>query len=111
MPRVVTNVHDPAAPAATCARLGLSPPVERVVRLDTEEVSGWVVRLAGLRHPVVCDTLTGLIAYHPLDNVHDRYARIVAFIDRYYDLRAKLRRGEPGSLARKDRRPAGRQTA
>jgi hypothetical protein len=94
MPRVVTSVHDPIALAATCARLGLSPPVEQTILLDAEEVFGWVVRLCGLRHPVVCDTLTGLIAYHPLDNSFDRYARLMAFVEVYYDLRPRLRHGD-----------------
>jgi hypothetical protein len=87
MHRVVTSVHDPVALAATCARLGLPPPVERAVRLAAEEVFGWAVRLPGLRHPVVCDTLTGLIAYHPHDNAPGRYAHLTAFVERYYELR------------------------
>jgi hypothetical protein len=110
MPRVVTTVHDPAALAATCARLGLPPPVERAVRLDAEEVLGWVVRLSGLRHPVVCDTLTGLIAYHPHDNAHSRYARLMAFVERYYDLRPRLRRGD-SHPERKGRRAGRLRTA
>ncbi len=93
MPRIVTTAHDPFALAATCQRLGPPPPVERAVQLD-EEVFGWVVRLPGLRFPIVCDTLTGLIAYHPLDNARDRYARIMRFVERFYDLRAALRRGK-----------------
>jgi hypothetical protein len=63
MPRIVTTVHDPVALAATCRRFGLSPPAEHSAQLDAE-VFGWVVRLPGLRFPLVCDTLTGLIAYH-----------------------------------------------
>jgi hypothetical protein len=94
MPRVITTIHDPVALAAICARLGLPPPVERVIALDAEEVFGWVVRLSGLRHPVVCDTLSGLIAYHPLDNARGRYAHLMHFVERYYDLRPKLRHGD-----------------
>ena len=110
MPRVVTTVHDPLALAATCARLGLPPPVERALRLDAEEVFGWVVRLGALRHPVVCDTLTGLIAYHPQDNVHDRYAHLMRFVERYYDLRPRLRRGDD-RLVREGRLAARQKTA
>jgi hypothetical protein len=79
MPRVIASVHDPVALAATCRRLGLAEPVERAIQLDAEEVFGWVVCLGGLRHPVVCDTLTGLIAYHPLDNAHARYEHLMRF--------------------------------
>ena len=106
MPRVVTSIHDPCALAVLGDRLGLAPPVERSVWLDTEEVFGWVVLLGDRRHPVVCDRLTGLVAYHPTDNAHDHYARRIRFVERYDDLRPKLRRG--------DRRPAisgGRRVA
>jgi hypothetical protein len=92
MPRVVTDVHDSLALAALCDLLDLPPPVERSLWLNGEEVFGWVVRLKGLRYPVVCDTLTGLIAYHPQDNAFDRYAHLMRLIERYYDLRPKLQR-------------------
>jgi hypothetical protein len=52
MPRVVTSMHDPSALAVLCDRLGLAPPVERSVWLDTEEVFGWVV-LLGDRGPAI----------------------------------------------------------
>jgi hypothetical protein len=94
MPRIVTTVHDPVALAATCRRLSLDPPTQRAVQLDAEEVSGWVVHLPGLIFPIVCDTLSGLIAYHARDNAFHRYARIMRFLERYYHLRAQLRRGE-----------------
>jgi hypothetical protein len=100
MPRVVTNVHDHAALAATCDQLGLPPPVERSIWLDVEEVFGWAVRLPGLRHPVVCDTLTGLIAYHWHDNAFDRYAHLMAFVECYYALRPWLRHGDKRPVRR-----------
>lgn len=104
---VVTSIHDPVALAETCVRLGLPPPTRGRGRLGGREVTGWVVRLSGLR-PIICNTLSGLILYHQLDNAHDRYARLAHFIDRYYDVRAKLRRSNPSRpLARKSRMPAG----
>jgi hypothetical protein len=65
-----------------------------------------VVRLGGLRHPVVCDTLTGLIAYHALDNAFDRYAHVMRFVECYNDLRPRLRRSEGRTIH--PVRPAGR---
>ncbi len=94
MPRIVTTLHDPVALAATCRRLGLPPPVERTITLGAEEVFGWVVRLIGVRYPVVCDTLTGLVAYHPLDGAHHPYGHLMRFILRAYDVQAELRRGQ-----------------
>lgn len=106
---VVTSIHDPAALAETCRRIGLPPPERGSGRLGGREVFGWVVRLSGLR-PVICDTLSGLLLYHPIDNSHGRYARLMRFCQRYYDLRARLRRPGSGNV-RKLRRPVLVQVA
>lgn len=108
MPSIFTSVHNPVALAATCQRLNLPVPEEGCVHLDDQEASGWIVRLPGVRFPIVCDTLTGLIAYHPSDNAFGRYARIMRFIMRYYDVQAQLRRADDRSLAR---RPISRMLA
>jgi hypothetical protein len=102
MPRIVTTVHDPIALAATCRRLGLGSPQEGCVQLDAEEVFGWVVRLDGLHGPLVFDTLTGLVAYHPRDNAFVPFRRIVRLVYRYYDIRAALRRGDVSAARRPD---------
>jgi hypothetical protein len=108
MPRIATTVHDPIALAATCRRLGLNPPEEGWVQLDAEEVFGRVVRLTGLHGPLVFDTLTGLVAYHPRDNGFVPYGRIMRLILRYYDIRAALRRGDTSASRRPDVRRRGR---
>ena len=92
MPVVVSTVHDPRAVAAACHALGLPPPAERAVRLDHRAFHGWVVQLPGLRYPVVCDTLRGLVAYHRFDNAFARYAHLIRFLFRCYDCQAALRR-------------------
>jgi hypothetical protein len=92
MPCVLTTLRDPAALIATCRAIGLDAPVERAVRLDTNEAFGWVVSLRGLRYPIVCNTLTGLIAYHRLDNAFGRYALLMRFVLRAYNFQAQLRR-------------------
>jgi len=102
MPRIVTNVHDAAALSATCRRLGLSPPEEGWAQLDAEEVFGWVVCLTGLHGPLVFDTLTGLVAYHPRDNGFVPFRRIARLIYRYYDIRAAARRGDTSAAHRPD---------
>lgn len=100
MPRIVTTIHDPFALAATCQRVGLRAPQEGSVQLDAEEVFGWVVRLTGLHGPLVFNTLSGLVAYHPRDNAFTPYARIMRFVLRVYDVRAELRRSD-GRVARR----------
>jgi hypothetical protein len=61
MPVIVTSIHDPVALATTCCRLNVPLPGPGSVPLADREVSGWVVRLPGVKHPIVCNTLTGLI--------------------------------------------------
>jgi hypothetical protein len=90
MLRVVTSVHNRIALVATCRELNVSKPKERSVRLDAGEVSGWVMRLPGLRYPVVFDLRTGLVAYHRLDNVFERYALLMRFIHTFYTVQARL---------------------
>jgi hypothetical protein len=70
----------------------MPPPEPGCRHLEDQEASGWIVHLPGVRFPIVCATLTGRIAYHPADNVFDRYACIMRFIHRYYDGQAQLRR-------------------
>jgi hypothetical protein len=99
MPVIVTTVHDPRALIATCAQLGLDPPREGSLHLDGREIVGWVVRLPGLHAPLVCATLRGLIGYHCLDNVPHRYAQVMRFIRRYYDIKAGMDRADSDPLA------------
>src|SRR5579871_613975 len=100
MPYIVTTVHDPAALAETCRRVGLPRPEEVSLHLDQLEASGWIVHLSGLHAPIVFDTLTGLVAYHPRDNAFVPFSRVMRFVLRYYDVRAKLRRPEQRTVVR-----------
>lgn len=102
MSSIITSIHDPAALAFTCRQLHLPPPENGSLVLNDREVHGWIVVVPGVRHPIVCNLQTGLIAYHPADNGFSRYARIMRFIYRYYEERARLRRHRP-VMARKSR--------
>lgn len=106
MPCILTTVHDPVALAATCRRFNIPTPEEGCAHLDDREASGWIVRLPGVRFPIVCDTLTGLIAYHPADNAFGPYGRIMRCIHRYYDVKARLRQSPRRVL---DRGPRARR--
>jgi hypothetical protein len=109
MPFIVTMVHDPIALAATCWEYHAPPPQEGCWQLDAHEVFGWIVNLPGVHHPIVCNTLTGLVAYHASDNCFNRYAYIMSFLSRYYAVQARqedeaLSRKITGSSARQSRR-------
>jgi len=60
---IQTRVHDPAAVAAACQRLGLPAPVQSTAELYSGEATGLVVQLPGWLYPIVIDPLTGLVRY------------------------------------------------
>lgn len=99
MPIIVSTVHDPTTLVATCRQFHVPAPEEGCIQLEDKEVSGWIVRLPGLHYPIVCNTLTGLIAYHPSDNGFHRYACVMHFLFRYYAIQAHLRQAERGVRA------------
>jgi hypothetical protein len=89
MYRAATSIHDAVVLAATCHELGLPPPTPGPLRLGGATVSGFVLRLPGLRFPIACDTVTGLVAYHPADNVPGPYAQLMGFVAAYYVVRSR----------------------
>jgi hypothetical protein len=100
---VVTSIRDPVALAATCLELSLTIPKERTFQLHQKEASGWVVRLPGLRRPVMFDLRTGLVAYHRLDNAYERYAHLMRFIHTFYAVQTRLKRASVHVLCKDNR--------
>ena len=68
--QIQTEIRDPVALAAACARLGLPKPMRRTVRLFSAEATGLAVELPGWQYPVVCQTETGRVQY---DNFGGRW--------------------------------------
>jgi len=64
---IETRVHDAAALAVACRRLGLAEPVLGNVRLFNGDAAGLAVKLSGWRYPIVAD---GSIKY---DNYEGRW--------------------------------------
>lgn len=54
-----TQVRDPVALAAACARQGLSQPTQGKARLFVAEAEGHIVHLPGWTYPAVFDAVTG----------------------------------------------------
>jgi hypothetical protein len=67
---IQTRVHDPAAVAAACTRLGLAAPVQGTAKLFGGEATGLLVQLPGWRYPAVIDTATGSVRF---DNFEGRW--------------------------------------
>ena len=61
-----TKVHDPAAIAAACQRLGLAEPVQGKAKLYSGEAEGLLLQLPGWQYPAVIDTATGACALRQL---------------------------------------------
>jgi hypothetical protein len=68
--QIQTEIRDPVAVTAACARLGLARPVHRTVRFFNAEATGLAVELPGWQYPVVCQTETGRLQY---DNFGGRW--------------------------------------
>ena len=76
---VKTRIHDPAAIAAACRRLGLAAPVQGTARLYSGEASGLLVQLPGWEFPAVIDPASGVVRY---DNYEGRWGS-QAHLDRF----------------------------
>jgi hypothetical protein len=61
--QIETKLHDPAAIAAACRRLGLAEPVHGTARLYGGEATGLLVQLPGWLYPAVIDPTAGVVRY------------------------------------------------
>jgi hypothetical protein len=89
---VVTSVRDYSLLATACRSLRLCMPREGSYYFHQNKVSGYVVRLPGLCYPVVFNLSTGLVTYHRLDNVHERYIHLMQLVYLCYSIQARIMR-------------------
>ena len=59
---IKTQMKDPTALAAACARLGLQAPTQGTAQLFSASATGLIVQLPGWTYPAVIDTATGQIS-------------------------------------------------
>ena len=57
------KLHDPAAIAAACRRLGLAEPVQGAARLFSGEATGLLLQLPGWTYPAVIDVQDGSVKF------------------------------------------------
>ena len=94
---IETQVRDPAAVEAACRRLGLGPPQQQAQhRLYLTEATGWAVTLPGWRHPLVCNTATGALAYDNFNGHWGKQAELDKFLQAYAVETAKLQARRKG---------------
>jgi hypothetical protein len=85
-----TRVHDPAAIAAACRRLGLAEPVHGKARLYGGEAEGLLLQLPGWRYPAVIDTATGIVAYDTFSGRWGEQQHLDRFLQAYAVEKAKV---------------------
>jgi hypothetical protein len=87
---IETQVRDPLAVQAACARLKLPAPVQGTVELFSGEATGLAVQLPGWNYPVVCDAQHGRLLF---DNYEGRWgdrAELDRFLQAYAVEKARL---------------------
>ncbi len=85
-----TKLHDPAAVAAACRRMGLPEPTSGTARLYSGEATGLLVQLPEWQYPVVVDTLTGVVRYDHFEGHWGNPAHLDRLLQLYVIERAKI---------------------
>jgi hypothetical protein len=93
---IQTKVHDPAAVAAACQRLGLPAAEHGTAPLFSGEATGLVVRLPGWHYPAVIDTLTGVVRYDNYGGRWGEQAQLDRFLQTYAVEKVKLEARKKG---------------
>lgn len=87
---IETKIHDPAAVAAACLRLGLAAPVQGTAQLFSSSATGVIVQLPGWQYPVVIDSLTGSIQFDDYEGRWGERKELDHFLQAYAVEAAKL---------------------
>jgi hypothetical protein len=85
-----TQVRDPAAVAAACARLSLPPPAAGTHDFFSGRAEGLAVHLEGWVYPVVCQTEAGELCYDDYGGRWGDRGRLDEFLQMYAVEKAKI---------------------
>jgi hypothetical protein len=88
--RIETQVRDPVAIAAACARLGLSPPEAGTFQLFSASAAGLAVRLPNWQYPLVCQTDSGQLCYDNYGGAWGDQQELDRFLQAYAIEKARL---------------------
>jgi hypothetical protein len=95
---IQTKVHDPAAIAAACRRLGLAEPVHGTAQLYSGAATGLLVQFPGWHYPAVIDLTTGMIRYDNFEGHWGDQHHLDRFVQRYSVEKAKLEGQKKGYM-------------
>jgi len=93
---IESRVHDPAAIAAACGRLGLPQPVQGTAQLYSGEASGLLLQLPGWQYPAVIDPASGAVRYDNYEGQWGDQAQLDRFLQAYAVERVKLEARKKG---------------
>ena len=87
---IQTKLHDPAAIAAACRRLGLAEPVQGTAQLYSGEASGLLVQLPDWQYPIVIDPTSGVIHFDNFNEAWGATSHLHKLLQMYAVERARL---------------------
>jgi len=87
---IQTKIHELAAIAIACTRLGLAAPVQGRAQLFGGEATGLLIQLPGWQYPAVIDTLTGTVRYDNYNGHWGDQQHLDRFIQMYSVEKTKL---------------------
>lgn len=93
---IKTEVRDPLAVRAACARLKLSAPVVGTAKLFSASATGLIVQLPEWRYPVVCQTETGQVHFDNFENRWGDRAQLDRLLQIYAVERTRLEARKQG---------------
>src|SRR4051812_4536799 len=93
---IQTRLHDPAAVAAACKRLGLVEPVQGKAQLYSGEADGLLLQLPGWHYPAVIDVLIGQVRYDNFGGHWGEQQHLDRFLQAYAVEKAKLEARKKG---------------
>ncbi|MCE9630863.1 MAG: DUF1257 domain-containing protein [Planctomycetia bacterium] len=93
---IKTEIRDEAAVKAACARLNLSQPEHKTVRLYNATATGLCVQLPQWQYPVVCNLQTGQVSYDNFNGHWGEQKHLNAFLQGYAVEKAKIEARKKG---------------
>ena len=104
---IKTQVRDPAALAAACARLGLAAPAEGVAELFSGKASGLLVNLPGWRYPVVVDVQAAQVRYDNFEGTWGSQTELDRLLQAYAIEKARIEARKAGHSVTEQPLPDG----
>jgi len=104
---IKTQVRDPVALAAACARLGLAAPSEGTAELYSEKASGLLVNLPGWRYLDVVDVRDAQVRYDNFNGAWGSQTELDRLLQAYAIEKARIEARKAGHSVTEQPLPDG----